>query len=186
MSADAEDPRLQLVAPGPRARRWLAGVMLLPLLVVAWAGLFAHGSAGAARGVILAGLGVPGLLWFLLDRALRRHRLRLEPEALDIATTLYHRRVALAQLDLAHARVVRLAEHTEFKPLLKLNGYALPGVQSGHFLLRDRRRAFVATAGGERVLWLPVHGQPGLLLEVRDPAALLARLQARASGTARA
>ncbi|WP_240099596.1 hypothetical protein [Thermomonas flagellata] len=186
MSTESEDPRLQLVAPGPRARRWLAGVMLLPLLVVVLAGQFAPGAAGGSRGAFLVGLGVLGLLWCLLDRALRRHRLRLEPEALDIATTFYHRRVALAQLDLAHARVVRLAEHTAFKPLLKLNGYALPGIQSGHFLLRDRRRAFVATAGGERVLWLPVRGQPGLLLEVGDPGALLARLQALAPGATRA
>ena len=74
-------------------------------------------------------------------------------------------------------RGLDLDEHIEFKPILKTNGFSIPGFRSGWFLLRNRRRSFVATADGRRKLWLPGSGRHDLLLEPVDPAALLARLR---------
>lgn len=180
------DPRIQLVPAARRAHVGLAMVMALPLAIVAGVHVLQSEQSGHALtwpSILSAGFIV--VLWIALDRLMRRHRLSLDGGVLDVRTAFYRRQVPIAQLDLVHARVLRLQEQVSFKPMLKLNGYALPGFNSGHFLLRDRSRAFVATAGGDRVLWLPVTGKPALLLEPRDPGALLATLQGMAGSIAR-
>ncbi len=178
------DPRVQLVPAPRRAHVWLGTLLLIPLAMIAGVHVVTM-QHGTPRWIMLLPACLVLLLWLGLDRLMRRHRLSLAGEVLDVRTSFYRRQVPLAALDLAHARVMRLSERTEFKPMLKLNGYALPGFHSGHFLLRDRQHAFVATAGGDRVLWLPVIGQAGLLLQAEDPAALLDALQGMANSAAR-
>jgi hypothetical protein len=112
---------------------------------------------------------------------LKRHRLQLDVGGLEIATTFYKQRIPLADLKLDAARVVRLDEHPDLKPMLKSNGYALPGFRSGWFRLRNWQKAFVATSDGERTLWLPTTRGLGLLLQPRDPQRLLDRLRELAS-----
>ncbi len=73
--------------------------------------------------------------------------------------------------------MVDLAEHTALRPLLKVRGYGLPGFRSGWYRLRDRRKAFVATADSRLVLWLPSTAGHGLLLDVHDPNGLLRHLR---------
>lgn len=170
------DPRLQLAPAPTRAHVWLGVLMVLPLAIIAGTHLIALRHGQSLLATPLAGVFVV-VLWIVLDRLMGRHRIMLADGVLEVRTSMYRRRVALGELDLAQARVVRLAERTELKPMLKLNGYALPGFGSGHFLLRNRQRAFVATAGGDRVLWLPVTGQPGLLLQPNDPQRLLDHLR---------
>lgn len=116
-------------------------------------------------------------LWALLDKAMRRHRLTLSADSLEVKTSFYSRTVPLSELRLDEARIVDLDERTEFKPGVKTNGYAVPGFHSGHFRLRNREKAFVAIAGERRALWLPTAGNAGLLLQPQQPDALLDRLR---------
>jgi hypothetical protein len=181
------DPaRLQLEPAPLRAHVVLAALLAFPLIAVLGIQLVPTLHAGHSPAWILHGTApFLAVLWVVLDLLMRRHRLALADGMLEVRTSLYRRQLPVARLDLAHARVLSLQERTEFKPILKLNGYALPGFVSGHFLLRDRTRAFVATAGGDRVLWLPVSGEAGLLLQPRDPTALLATLRTMAGAGTR-
>lgn len=136
------------------------------------------GSLWLTNVVVVGGMAAfcGGLYWFLA-RALRRHRVDIDGDGLEVATTFYKRRLGWNELQLAQARVVDLDEHTEFKPMLKTNGTGLPGLKSGWFRLRNRRKALVAIAGGRRVLHLPTGAGYDLLLQARQPQALLQRLR---------
>jgi len=185
MSARRLDPRLQLVPPGAQPRLWMFGLcVLLPVLVTSAALLavksgdthwdFAGGDpimVGAA--IIGAELLLLSAVWVLLDRIMRRHRLALSKDSLEVKSSFYSRIVPLSELKLDEARVVDLEERTEFRPGMKTNGYSVPGFHSGHFRLRNREKAFVAIAGERRALWLPITRGAGLLLQPEQPDALL-------------
>jgi hypothetical protein len=189
----ATDPRLQLVPASARTRfcLWLLAFALpivLSLVLPRFSerpGSVAHlvgESLGAQRWLEhWIGAGVVALLMggicLMLDCFLRRHRLRIDPAGIEIDTTLYRRRLSWPQLDLAAARVIDIDEHPEAKPMLKTNGYALPGFRSGWFRARDFSRLFVAVAGGSRLLRIPTRLGYALLLQPADPQALLARLR---------
>lgn len=176
---------IDLVPAGraPRLVLFLVGVVLPAIFI---AGTLAYDaanvptSASAADGLptgLLATMAGLVLLWLLLDRLMRRHRLELDGDRLKVRTSLYSIDLALSELRLDAARVVDLEERTEFKPSLKTNGYALPGFKSGHFRLRNGDKAFVAVAGERRALWLPTTRGTTLLLQPRQPDALLSRLR---------
>jgi hypothetical protein len=148
---------------------------------------FLWGTGNVALDALLAAAAVAlitGGIATLLALMLRRHRLTLTPDGLDIATTFYRQRLRLSDLRLHEARALDLDEHPELKPLLKTNGYALPGFRSGWFRLRGFQRAFVALADGRRVLWIPTTAGYGLLLQPRQPQALLDRLREMTAGQA--
>lgn len=188
MSPVAE-PRFQLVPPGPRARTWLFTLCLLLPLVLTAATLaipvltgsatsLVGGSVPLTVALVLGGLALLcGALWWVLARFMRRQALRVSADALEVRSSFYRCTTPLAELKLDQARVVDLDERTELKPTLKTNGFSIPGFHSGWFLLRNRRRSFVAIADGRRKLWLPGSGRHDLLIEPADPAALLARLR---------
>ena len=188
MSPVAE-PRFQLVPPGPRARAWLFTLCLLLPLVLTAATLaipvltgsatsLVGGSVPLTVALVLGGLALLcGALWWVLARFMRRQALRVSADALEVRSSFYRCTTPLAELKLDQARVVDLDERTELKPTLKTNGFSIPGFHSGWFLLRNRRRSFVAIADGRRKLWLPGSGRHDLLIEPADPAALLARLR---------
>jgi|GEM_PF-201500 len=183
------DPRLQLAPPGERAGFWLFALsfalpMVLALVVITVPLL--HGSPARLIGdslpltiaLPLVGLAVVcGLLWWVLSHFMRRQSLQVVDGTLDLRSSFYRDRVPLSELGLDRARVVDPDEHTEFKPILKTNGFSIPGFRSGWFLLRNRRRSFVAIGDGRRQLWLPTSGKHDLLIEPRDPAALVAHLR---------
>ena len=183
------DPRLQLAPPGGQAGFWLfALAFVLPVAITTTAVLMPvlggsplkliGGSLALTLAASLGGIALLcGALWWGLSRLMWRQALELSADALDVRSSFYHCRTPLAGLKLDQARVVDLDEHTELKPILKANGFSIPGFRSGWFVLRNRRRSFVAVADGRRKLWLPGHGKHDLLLEPRDPAALLARLR---------
>ena len=183
------DPRLRLAAPGGRAGAWLfALAFLLPLAITAVAFVLPVVQAGPPRLLagsmpltVAASLGglvlLCGALWWVLHRFMHRQALLLPGGVLEVRSSFYRCRTPLAELKLEQARVVDLDEHTELRPMLKTNGFSIPGFRSGWFLLRSRRRSFVAIADGRRKLWLPASGRHDLLIEPVDPAALLARLR---------
>ena len=76
--------------------------------------------------------------------------------------------------------MVNLDEHTDLKPAMKTNGTAFPGFKSGWFRLRNRGKALVAMTRGARVTWIPTTAGYGLLLQPRQPQALLDHLRATA------
>jgi hypothetical protein len=194
-----EDARApwQLEPASASAHAWLLVLaLLLPLGItiaaLAWASLtpgpknLIAGSLWLTNVVAVAAvLAICGGAYGFISRAMRRHRVDIDPDGLEVATTFYRRRLGWNELQLAQARVVDLDEHTEFKPLLKTNGTALPGLQSGWFRLRNRRKALVAIAGGRRVLHLPTSAGYDLLLQARQPQALLQRLRELAPPHAR-
>lgn len=102
-----------------------------------------------------------------------RREASFDGQRLRVKATWYTRESPLSEFALDQARVVDLREHTEFKPRLKTNGYALPGLQAGHFWLKDRRRAFCLLSDISRVLVLP-HADGRLwLLSLEHPQAVL-------------
>ncbi len=180
----ATDPRLQLAPPGERAGAWLfvlAFVLPVAIAVVAVAvSASRSGTAGVPPNGI-AGLcivaALSGVLWRVLSRFMRRQRLSLSADMLEVRSSFYRCRMPLPELKLDRARVVDLEEHTQLRPTLKTNGFSIPGFHSGWFLLRNRRRTFLAIGEGRRKLWLPGNGRHDLLIEPVDAAALLARLR---------
>jgi hypothetical protein len=188
---------LQLAPVSARSRFWLAFLsFVLPVVLSIVLPLFGHGDSLRARwiretlqtqvalerwfGPILVA-GVAGAIWLVIDRLLLRRDLRLDASGLDIRTTLYRRRIALPDLDLAAARVIDIDEHPQCKPLLKSNGVSLPGFRSGWFRSRAFTKLFVATAGGSRLLWLPTKLGYTLLLQPVSPGGLLDVLKQRAA-----
>lgn len=177
---DAADTRLAL-EPAPVRAKWLlfALSVALPLvlvLVLPQAG-GGDGSAGLHPG---AALGIAALLvavFALMLLMMRRHRLVHDAAGIELATTFYTRRLAWPELQLQDARVVSLAERTELRPSLKSNGMSLPGFRSGWFRSRHLKKMLVATAGGDRVLWLPTTRDFDLLLQPRNPRAALEALR---------
>lgn len=186
----SDDPRLRLAPPGDRAGPWLfalsfglpmalgVAAVTTPLLRGGQPLRLIEGSVPLTVGLVLGGLALScGALWWVLARFMRRQGLAITGAELDVRSSFYRCRMPLAELKLEQARVVDLDEHTELRPTLKTNGFSIPGFRSGWFLLRNRRRTFVAIGDGRRKLWLPGSGRRDLLIEPVDPAAMLARLR---------
>ncbi len=110
-----------------------------------------------------------------------RREASFDGRRLRVKATWYTREAPLSDFDLAAARVVDLREHSDFKPWLKTNGFALPGFQAGHFRLRDRRKAFCLVTDPARVLALPHADGRVWLLSLEHPQAVLDILR-RAAG----
>ncbi|MGG6462432.1 PH domain-containing protein [Solilutibacter silvestris] len=117
--------------------------------------------------------------------AMRRRRITIEGRDLVVAAAFFTQRININALDLASARSVDLAEHTEFAPMIKLGGYDLPGFRAGGYLLRNRARAFCLLTTRDRVLVLPRHDGKFLVLSPEKPQMLLSALNELASTTAR-
>ncbi|MCD7100353.1 PH domain-containing protein [Stenotrophomonas sp. MMGLT7] len=155
----------------------LAWAVLLGVMLVVATGLVVplHRSGSASNWLVP--LLVAAALLAALSLALRRRRIAIDGTRLRVASTFYTRRIAVRELDLDRARIVDLAEHDEFAPRLKINGYGLPGLRSGHYRLRNGVRAFCLLTDSERVLVLPQRDGRCLLLSPEKPQALLARLR---------
>lgn len=181
----ADSPAQQFpVAPMQRGA-WLT-LLLIPL-AAALAGLLPSSSSNPAL-PIPAWIAAPLITTLLLVPValmLRRQRIALRAGTLEVASTLYTRKTALQDIDLDKARVVDLAEHTEFKPRLKANGVGLIGFQSGHFRLRNGNKAFCLVSDVHRVLVLPLRdGKSTLMLSPQKPQALLDALRTAHSAQA--
>ena len=189
--ARTEDPRFQLEPATAIARWFLVAVIVLPLIGVLLIP-FRDSDPGGTDPMLLkvyAGIvvvvvlgGVFALLWL----AMRRHRLVMDAAGIEVATSFYRRRLTWPELRLDEAKVVSLGEHPDLKPSLKSNGYALPGFRSGWFRSRRLKKMFVASAGGDRMLWIPTTQGYDLLLQPRSPQPTLQRMRELAAMAPRA
>lgn len=183
-ASQPQDPRLRLEPPNTRAF-WvlLVLVVVLPLalvLVLPQAGGDVAGTGDPLRARLFAALGVGALLlavFGVLGAMMRRHRLLHDAAGIELATSFYRRRLAWPELRLQDARVLSLAERTEYRPMFKSNALSLPGFRSGWFRSRQLDKQLVATVGGDRVLWLPTTQGYALLLQPRNPPAALEALR---------
>lgn len=166
--------------PPPPGHAWLTLLVLalLPLLI-----LLPLGAVPAVLGspAVMLGLALPLLLVGLLGLTMRRREVRVGEGRIEVRASFYRKRLAVGELDLGGARIVDLGEDTELRPVLKTNGFSLPGFHAGHFRIRrGLEKAFCLISGTGRVLWIPVRDGSHLLLGVERPQELLARLREEA------
>jgi hypothetical protein len=111
-----------------------------------------------------------------------RRRIAFDGRRVRVEATYYTRESPLADFRLDDARVVDLREHTALRPMLKTNGYAMPGFHAGHFRLRDwKQRAFCLVTDPSKVVVLPHADGRVWLLSFEHPQAVLDILR-RAAG----
>ncbi len=113
----------------------------------------------------------------LIVWSVRRRRVVFDGDLLAITAGIHNARVRVAELDLAAAHIVNLADAPTLRPLLKTFGTAMPGYSAGHFRLRDRSRGFLLLTDRRKVLALPERGGRTLLLSLERPQALLDALK---------
>lgn len=164
--------------PPGNPRLMLALVMGMPIVIVVALMVFGVGG-GRPVPPIFAAL-MPAIfvvMFFVLDRAMRRRSIAIDNGVLDVAATFYRHRVPVQEIDLDKARVVDLAEHVEWRPFVKTNGYALPGLRAGWFRSRDLTSLFCLVTNRQRVLVLPLRAGGAVLLSAERPTELLAALR---------
>ena len=160
--------------PIGKAAIWFAVVMgtLVPAVTAAVAIALAE-NEGVDPLVLLSLQAVVALGILAVLLPMWRREVAFDGRELRVKATFYTRRAALSEFDLAHARVVDVREHTEYKPLLKTNGFSLPGFHAGHFMLRNRSKAFCLVTDTSKVLVMP-HADGRLwLLSFTHPQAVL-------------
>ncbi|CAM0122910.1 PH domain-containing protein [Stenotrophomonas sp. GD03958] len=128
---------------------------------------FRMGGSAAWSLLVIAVLGIG------LGAAFFRRRVELADNVLDVRSTMYRRRVPVAQLRLDQAEVVDLQRDRRYGIRVKTNGYSVPGFYSGHFRLHGGGKGFALVTDRARVLALPVSDGSTLLLSVDRPQALL-------------
>src|SRR5690606_27505483 len=77
--------------------------------------------------LILAMQALVALLILAILLPMWRRQIAFDGKQLRVKATYYSRQSPLSEFRLDQARVVDTREHTEFKPLLKTNGFGLPG-----------------------------------------------------------
>lgn len=114
----------------------------------------------------------------LLIPAVRRREVRFDGTTLTVKSGFHTRRRNVAELDLGAARLADLGEDATLRPVVRMFGFSLIGFHAGHYLLRNRRRAFALLTRLERVLVLPEHDGKLILLSLERPQQLLDDLKA--------
>jgi len=162
------------VAPAPL---WRLLWLWLPLLGVAVLLVTTH--LQEQRTPMDMAITLPFLLVLggVLSWAFLRRRITLE---LLVTSTFYRRHTSVSSMLLEQARIVDLAEHSQFKPGMKINGFGMPGFQSGHYRM-GKHKAFCLVTDPSRVLYLPLRDDRVLLLSPEHPRALLDALNAQAA-----
>jgi hypothetical protein len=127
--------------------------------------------------VLMIELPIAALLIWLM----KRRRVEIVGDHLEILAALYRRRVALSELDLDGARIVDLRERRECRPRLRSNGIGLPGFLAGHFRDAKGRKMFCLRTQ-PRNLWIGVSDGSLLLLAAENPSEALNRLR-RSAGS---
>ncbi|MEP6632657.1 MAG: hypothetical protein ABJA62_00450 [Luteimonas sp.] len=122
------------------------------------------------------------LLCAFLSFAVRRNGIALDSHSIAITAAMRTKRVPLSALSLDEARVVELDERNDLRPFIKTGSVSFPGFHGGSFRLRNRCKAWVATVGGSKALRIPTRDDYDLLLQLRQPQALLDRLRDMARG----
>jgi hypothetical protein len=109
----------------------------------------------------------------LLIPALRRREVTFDGTTLTVKAGFHTRRREISELDVAGARVIDLDDETAYRPILRMFGFSLIGFHAGHYLLRNRKRAFALLTRLGRVLVLPERNGTLILLSLERPQHLL-------------
>ncbi|GAB2653033.1 PH domain-containing protein [Arenimonas aestuarii] len=160
--------------PIGKAAIWFAVVLgtLVPATTAVIAIAFAR-AEGEKAVLILAMQALIALVILAVLLPMWRREVAFDGKQLRVKATYYSRQAPLSDFRLDQARVVDTREHTEFKPLLKTNGFGLPGFWAGHFMLRDKRKAFCLVTDVSKVLALPHADGRVWLLSFEHPQAVL-------------
>ncbi|WP_269790600.1 PH domain-containing protein [Stenotrophomonas sp. Iso1] len=177
---------LKVAAPTSSLLFWLWAPLLLVLSIDPLIQLFAGKPPFDASINSWGGWLVLPLVGGALTLAYLRRELRLEPQQLTIAATLYTRRVPLSSMRLDRARVVNFAENPDFKPGMKSNGFQFPGFRAGHFHMKDGGKGFCLITDDSRVLVIPLRDGNSVLISPEQPRALLEELKQLADSRNRA
>lgn len=169
------------VTPPPRHAWWIMALLLLLPAVAVVALLFVDGNtrnqeAAIGTGVALFVIALASLGCMI---GLKRRRVHLHGQTLQVDAGLFSHCVSVDSIDLERARIVDLDERLELRPAIKTFGMSLPGYHAGHFRLRQKLgKAFCLVTDRRRVLWLPLRdGKQQLLLSLEHPQALLDALR---------
>ncbi|HLS84446.1 MAG TPA: hypothetical protein VK016_07280 [Arenimonas sp.] len=167
--------RLPPLGKAPMLFALVLGV-LLPLGIAV--GLVLTLRAEGARLWVVLGsqLAVMAITLAVLLPMLRRE-ISFDDRRIRVKATWYTRASEVGQFDLDQARVLDLREHTAYKPAFKTNGLAVPGLQAGHFRLRNKAKAFCLVSDPGRVLLLPHTDGTLWLLSFESPRAVLSVLR---------
>ncbi len=168
------------VADPARDPRWIIAVMLgLPLLVLLGLGLSHVDNRPMPPIAVYAMFTVIFLIAFLvMCRAAKRRSISLDDGVLVVLATFYRRRVPVQEIDIDASRVIDLRERNEWRPWVKTNAYAMPGLHAGWFRARNWTKLFCLVTDRQRVLLLPLRAGGALLLSAAKPIELLVALRA--------
>lgn len=177
------------LAPLSRAAQWFFPVLWLVLVCAAFllrGDVLFHASPHNPVPpwvMMIFGMALVAVGPFIL---LQYRRIRiLDGKLAVMAASIFTHTVAPRDLDLDRARIVDLDEQNDLKPRLRLWGFGLPGFSAGHYLLRNRARAFCLLTRRDKVLVLPRRDGKYVLLSPEQPQTLLDRLRELAGATPR-
>lgn len=149
---------------------------LMPLVFVGFLATQAA-SAELPWPPLLAALVVMPLTGLAIAAAVHGREVVVHDGRLRVRRWPLPRYFALAALDLEAARVSDPQAEPALRPLVKLFGSRMPGLSSGWFLTRERRRAYVLSTTSRRYAVLPMRDGRLLLLGVEQPEALVTALR---------
>ena len=165
------------VAP-PGKAAWITMLLLAVLLpAAALLTAIAHSHSQEDVTAMLVLLPILLVLGIGVTLLMCRRSVALVDGMLVVRAAMFTHRVPTTEVDADAARIVDLREHTALRPLLKTNGYAVPGFKAGRFRLRSGKRAFLLVTDTSRVVQLPVAGDRMLLLSIEPAQALVDALR---------
>ena len=101
----------------------------------------------------------------------------LTTQSLVIKDHFYPATVNAADVDIANIRVVGVEGSSEWRPTLRINGFATRHYRSGWFRVAGGKTVRMYRADGLRLVLLPPKGNgTPVLLEVKDPDAFVGQL----------
>ena len=167
------------VGPFARLLPWVVGALMPVVLVGVFAWLTPpEQSAWFAIAAALLMLPLSGLA---IAAAVHGRMVVVENGQVRVRRWPLPRSFAIAAMDLGAARVADPKTEPGLRPILRLFGTRMPGLSSGWFLTRARKRAYVLSTTGARFAVLPLRDGRLLLLGVERPEALVAALREAAS-----
>lgn len=174
---------LPLSTPLARARRWLGLLAFAsPVAAVALATVFAvRAEPALARNgslfVLALVAGSSGLVWWWLDRRIRRVGARIDGDRLCIDCGIGRGDFALADLAAHGLEEIELAKHPRYRPRLRTWGIGLPGLSSGWFRLRNGDKALCILTDRRKASMLRATDGTRILLSLADPRPLRESLE---------
>ena len=100
----------------------------------------------------------------------------ISDRAIQLRIPFYGRIIPISKVNVAHARVLSLAESAEIKAMRRSNGISLPGYSAGWFKLASGGKALLAVTRG-RVLFIPTTEGYSVWLSVAQPEVVLQKLR---------